>query len=72
MIPRRLAALLGRSTRSILLLGPRQTGKSTLVAGLAPALTINLAHEPTYLDFARNPGESWRSASPPSRPGRGA
>jgi len=57
MIPRRLGATLGRSTRSVLLLGPRQTGKSTLVAQLAPDLTINLAHEPTYLDFARNPGE---------------
>jgi nicotinamide riboside kinase len=39
------------------LLGPRQTGKSTLVADLAPDLTINLFHEPTYLEFARNPRE---------------
>jgi len=40
-----------------LLLGPRQTGKSTLIAALEPGLTLNLAHEPTYLEFARNPRE---------------
>lgn len=57
MIPRHLASLLQRSKRSVLLLGPRQTGKSTLVSSLHPELTINLAHEPTYLQFARNPAE---------------
>ena len=57
MIPRHLAGLLQRSKKSVLLLGPRQTGKSTLIASLRPALTINLAHEPTYLQFARNPSE---------------
>ncbi len=57
MIDRRLGPRLRRSARSLFLLGPRQTGKSTLVAGLGPDLTINLFHEPTYLEFARNPGE---------------
>jgi uncharacterized protein len=57
MFTRRLAAQLGSSKKSVLLLGPRQTGKSTLIAGLGPDLTVNLAHEPTYLDFARNPRE---------------
>ena len=57
MIARRLFPQLQRSTQSILLLGPRQTGKSTLVAQLTPDLTINLFHEPTYLEFARNPNE---------------
>ena len=57
MIARLLARSLQRSTKSILLLGPRQTGKSTLVRALQPDLTINLAHEPTYLQFARNPAE---------------
>jgi predicted AAA+ superfamily ATPase len=57
MIPRRLESLLTRSRKSILLLGPRQTGKSTLIGQLNPDLTINLAHEPTYLEFARNPRE---------------
>ena len=57
MLTRPLAPRLARSRKSFLLLGPRQTGKSTLVASLQPTLTINLAHEPTYLDFARNPAE---------------
>jgi predicted AAA+ superfamily ATPase len=68
MIARRLAPILRRSRRSILLLGPRQTGKSTLVGQLHPQLTINLVHEPTYLDFARNPRELEErlAALPPS------
>lgn len=54
---RLLARRLAGSKKSVLLLGPRQTGKSTLITGLAPELTVNLAHEPTYLDFLRNPAE---------------
>ena len=57
MIPRGLGPLLAKSKRSLLLLGPRQTGKSTLIQSLKPELTINLAHEPTYLEFSRNPRE---------------
>lgn len=57
MISRALTSLLARSKKHILLLGPRQTGKSTLVSSLEPDLSINLAHEPTYLDFLRNPRE---------------
>jgi uncharacterized protein len=57
MIRRTLESSLRASRKSLLLLGPRQTGKSTLVAALEPDLTINLAHEPTFLEFARNPEE---------------
>ncbi len=57
MIVRHISPWLQRSKRSVLLLGPRQTGKSTLIQSLRPDLTINLAHEPTYLAFASNPGE---------------
>lgn len=57
MINRGLASVLERSKKGVLLLGPRQTGKSTLIRSLSPALTLNLAHEPTYLEFARNPSE---------------
>lgn len=57
MITRRLTSLLNQSKKSLLLLGPRQTGKSTLIASFAPDLTLNLAHEAVYLDFARNPME---------------
>lgn len=56
-IERALSAKLAKTNKSILLLGPRQTGKSTLVRHLAPELVVNLADERTYLDFARNPSE---------------
>ena len=57
MITRVITPFLRRSKKSCLLLGPRQTGKSTLIRGLAPTLSINLASEATFLDFARNPRE---------------
>ena len=41
--------------RSILLLGPRQVGKSTLIHSLSPELVINLADESEYFRFAANP-----------------
>lgn len=56
-IERELASKLAKSKKSVLLLGPRQTGKSTLIQHLHPDLLINLADEQTYLDFARNPAE---------------
>lgn len=54
-IPRKLLAVLNHSKKSILLLGPRQVGKSTLMAHLNPDISINLARESTYLEFASNP-----------------
>lgn len=57
MIDRLLQSALCQSQKSILLLGPRQTGKSTLIYALKPALTINLAREAEYLAFSANPNE---------------
>ena len=57
MYTRHLLPILRRHTRSALLLGPRQVGKSTLMRELRPDLEINLAHEPTFLAFARDPNE---------------
>ena len=57
MIPRRISAFLKGSKKSVLLLGPRQTGKSTLIKSLSPELHINLANETTFMNFSRNPGE---------------
>jgi predicted AAA+ superfamily ATPase len=54
MISRGLEQRLAASKKSILLLGPRQTGKSTLIASLSPDISINFAHEPTYLEFLRD------------------
>lgn len=42
--------------KSLILLGPRQTGKSTLIQGLAPDLEINLADQETYVKFLSDPG----------------
>jgi uncharacterized protein len=72
MIARQLGPLLRAAKKSVLLLGPRQTGKSTLIAGLDPTLTVNLAHESTYLDFARNPRELDERLGPLMAAGRPA
>jgi predicted AAA+ superfamily ATPase len=55
MYTRLLEEKLRKAKRSVLLLGPRQTGKSTLVRSLQPDLTINLADQETFVDFLRNP-----------------
>jgi len=57
MIPRLISSAIGQSPKSILLLGPRQVGKSTLILGLGPDLAINLNDDKTYLDFTSNPNE---------------
>jgi len=57
MVPRLVSDLIARSPKSVLLLGPRQVGKSTLVANLKPGLTINFNDDKTYLDFKSNPNE---------------
>src|SRR5438128_1802801 len=57
MWTRTLGAILRESERSILLLGPRQVGKSTLVASLQPDLVLNLARESLFLELAADPRE---------------
>ena len=57
MITRFLSPSLHKTKKSILLLGPRQVGKSTILSELKPELTINLANETEFLSFATNPGE---------------
>ncbi len=46
-----------KSPKSILILGPRQVGKSTLLLGLNPDLSINLADQTEFLAFTSNPNE---------------
>lgn len=56
LIKRIIESSLCSSNKSLLLFGPRQTGKSTLLGQLfASALKINFADEAEYLDFAANP-----------------
>jgi Predicted ATPase (AAA+ superfamily) len=57
MIDRLLGSVLARAPKSVLLLGPRQTGKSTLVLDLRPDMVINLARESEFLTFAANASE---------------
>jgi predicted AAA+ superfamily ATPase len=56
MYSRLLSSHLEKSTKSALLLGPRQTGKSTLITALKPELSINLASEQVFLDYSSQPG----------------
>jgi predicted AAA+ superfamily ATPase len=57
MIPRLIANSISKSPKSVLLVGPRQVGKSTLILGLKPDLVVNLNDDKTYLDFKSNPDE---------------
>ncbi len=56
MIERLIGTELKQSEKSILLLGARQTGKSTLVRGLAPDLEIDLADQQVYLAHLTDAG----------------
>jgi len=54
-IDRLLSILLKDNRKSVLILGPRQTGKSTLIKKLNPDLEINLADEETFVRFLSDP-----------------
>ena len=56
IIKRILQRELQKSKKSILLLGPRQAGKSTLIQCLSPELTFNLSDEEVFVNFLRDPG----------------
>lgn len=57
MITRILSNKIQNSPKSVLLLGPRQVGKSTLLSALKPDLSINLADQSEFLTFSANPDE---------------
>lgn len=52
---RSMEAKIRASPKSLLLLGPRQVGKSTLIRNLKPDLTVNFARESTFLEFSSQP-----------------
>ena len=56
MIRRILEERLAQSPKSVLLLGPRQVGKSTLSRLLEPDLEIQLADEESYQQHLKDPG----------------
>lgn len=57
MISRIISPEIRKSQKSILLIGPRQTGKSTLISSLKPDLSINLSDELEYMNHSSNPSE---------------
>jgi len=57
MITRYLSTQILKTTKSILLIGPRQVGKSTLLESLKPDMIVNLANEEDFLKFTANPAE---------------
>jgi predicted AAA+ superfamily ATPase len=56
MYERLLARRLERHTRNVLLLGPRQVGKSTLLNALKPDIVINLASLASFRQYVTEPG----------------
>ena len=56
MQDRLLFPRISNSSKSILLLGPRQVGKSTLIKALRPQKLINLADEQNLLLYSKDPG----------------
>ena len=55
MYERSLARLLRRTGRNTLVLGPRQVGKSTLLASLRPDSTLNFASPRVFRDYVGHP-----------------
>jgi predicted AAA+ superfamily ATPase len=60
MLDRLLGARVRGGTKSVLLLGARQVGKSTLARSLGPDLVIDLADEALSLGYAKDPGRLGR------------
>ena len=61
-------ARLRATDRSVLVLGPRQVGKSTLLSSLKPDLSLNLASPRVFRDYASHPEQLERelAAAPPT------
>ena len=56
MIDRILRNAIKNHTKSVLLLGPRQVGKSTLCEELNPDFSLNLADEEHFRQHLNDPG----------------
>jgi uncharacterized protein len=68
VVTRVLQARLATAKKSILLLGARQVGKSTLVRALHPDRSINLADEANFLSYAKDPGRLRRELAALGKP----
>ena len=58
-----VAQRIAKGRASVLLLGPRQVGKSTLCRALEPLLYVDLADQREFLSFAKDPGRLRREVS---------
>ena len=67
MRDRLVASRVASGRTSVLLLGPRQVGKSTLCRALDPSLYVDLADQREFLSYAKDPGKLRREveALPP-------
>jgi predicted AAA+ superfamily ATPase len=70
VLDRLIASRLRGSKKSVLLLGARQVGKSTLIRALGAELIINLADEAQYLTYAKDPARLRREVSALRSPSR--
>ena len=68
MVDRLITSRLRTSNRSALILGPRQTGKSTLCRSLKPDVYVDLSDEAAYLRYAKDPATLRRVIEGASRP----
>lgn len=68
VLDRMVAGRVRQSRKSVLLLGPRQVGKSTLCRSLKPDWTLNLADEASFITYAKDPGRLAREAAAFRRP----
>jgi predicted AAA+ superfamily ATPase len=55
MYDRLITSTLAKSKKSLLLLGPRQVGKSTLLKSLGPDLSLNFAEPRTFREYVSRP-----------------
>jgi predicted AAA+ superfamily ATPase len=68
MLVRTIEQRLRTSKKSVLLLGARQVGKSTLTRALRPDRIVNLADQASYLGYAKDPGRLRRELAALERP----
>ncbi|OGW81277.1 MAG: hypothetical protein A3G33_06790 [Omnitrophica bacterium RIFCSPLOWO2_12_FULL_44_17] len=68
MLDRILSKRLQASPKSVLLLGPRQVGKSTLMRSLHPMRIINLMDESLYLSYMKDPARLHREIAAITKP----
>jgi predicted AAA+ superfamily ATPase len=68
MLARTLGERVRASKKSVLLLGARQVGKSTLTRALSPDLVVNLADEAIYLGYAKDPSRLRRELATLAKP----